>query len=108
MHAGSEQRGPQPNERSHRRGSWRNAVAVAVSLAAAIAPVHTASAAAGTTGLHSCRPDQRRYCNDMGRTGAVGTACLHQYYVNLSHNCRAALDARHSSGDQPDDADSTQ
>lgn len=39
----------------------------------------------------ACRQDRQQFCPDIGRRGGVVAACLRQYYVNLSHACRAAL-----------------
>lgn len=47
-------------------------------------------------GLHAfrvaCAQDYRQYCTGDNPGVALEAACLRQYYVNLSLNCRTALD----------------
>jgi len=41
----------------------------------------------------SCRVDYRAHCNGNDPTPSVAAACLGQFYINLSTNCRTALNA---------------
>ncbi len=55
-------------------------------------------------GLKSaCRTDYRAHCRGNDPTPPIAAACLAQFYVNLSRNCQAALDAYNSPSSEPSD-----
>ena len=41
----------------------------------------------------ACRTDYRAHCVGSDPAAPIAAACLAQYYLNLSKNCQAALDA---------------
>ena len=41
----------------------------------------------------ACRTDYRAHCVGNDPAAPIAAACLAQFYVNLSKNCQAALDA---------------
>ena len=58
------------------------------------------SPAASAALLQSCRTDYEAHCVGRNPAPPIAAACLAQYYVNLSAQCRAALDAyNHPNGD---------
>lgn len=51
-------------------------------------------AGAAATGMKAaCRADYRAHCVGNDPAAPIAAACLSQFYVNLSKNCQAALDA---------------
>jgi hypothetical protein len=64
----------------------------------------------GSQGLQAaCSTDYHRFCTGDDPGAAIVAACLSQYYMNLSEQCRGALDAQQkaqtegSGGDLSDD-----
>jgi len=49
--------------------------------------------AAGAGLKSACRADYRAHCTGNDPAPPIAAACLSQYYVNLSKNCQAALEA---------------
>lgn len=47
----------------------------------------------GTALKSSCRADYRAHCVGNDPAPPIAAACLAQFYLNLSKNCQAALDA---------------
>ncbi len=47
----------------------------------------------GTALKSTCRTDYRAHCVGTDPAPPIAAACLAQFYVNLSKNCQAALDA---------------
>jgi hypothetical protein len=43
---------------------------------------------------NSCQKESLKYCGGKGDGGAMESACLRQYYTNLSPACRNALRAQ--------------
>jgi hypothetical protein len=41
----------------------------------------------------ACRTDYRAHCVGNDPAAPIAAACLAQFYLNLSKNCQAALDA---------------
>lgn len=41
----------------------------------------------------ACRTDYRAHCVGSDPAAPIAAACLAQFYLNLSKNCQAALDA---------------
>ena len=69
---------------------------LAGSASAQTGPTPAASAAL----LQTCRTDYAAHCVGQNPAPPIAAACLSQYYVNLSADCRAALDAyNHPGGD---------
>ena len=62
---------------------------LAASAVAQTAPSPAVSAAL----LQSCRTDYEAHCVGHNPAPPIAAACLSQYYVNLTTQCRAALDA---------------
>ena len=51
----------------------------------------------------ACRADYRAHCSGADPAPAIAAACLAQFYVNLTKNCQAALDAYNAPpGEAPD------
>lgn len=59
----------------------------------------------------ACKDDYQTYCSGDDAGVAVETACLRQYYINLSMRCRAALDQQQNAAaggeDQSGSSDQT-
>ncbi len=47
----------------------------------------------GTALKSACRTDYRAHCVGNDPAAPIAAACLAQFYLNLSKNCQAALDA---------------
>ncbi len=65
---------------------------------AACAPAAAWAQGSGTANLgvalkSACRTDYRAHCVGNDPAAPIAAACLAQFYVNLSKNCQAALDA---------------
>ena len=58
-----------------------------------IAQAQAAENGAATALKSACRQDYRLHCTGNDPAPPVAAACLAQFYVNLSKNCQAALEA---------------
>ena len=54
----------------------------------------------------ACDQDYKRYCTGDSPGPALEAACLNQYYINLSLNCRAALDRQQNATARDEDQSS--
>ena len=67
----------------------------------AVAQVNEGNSGAGLKS--ACRADYRAHCSGADPAPVIAAACLAQFYVNLSKNCQAALDAYNAPpGEAPD------
>jgi len=77
-----------------RPGLWKASVSALIVCGPAAAwaqssdPVNTGAALKSV-----CRTDYRAHCVGTDPSAPIAAACLSQYYLNLSKNCQAALDA---------------
>jgi hypothetical protein len=55
----------------------------------------------------ACDQDYKRYCTGDSPGPALEEACLSQYYINLSLNCRAALDRQQNATAADEDQSSS-
>ena len=93
---------PQTSRSPARRGGagWLPVFWGAAGISALIACAPAAAWAQGNetantaTALKSaCRTDYRAHCVGNDPAAPIAAACLAQFYLNLSKNCQAALDA---------------
>ena len=68
-------------------------VVAAVLAGSAAARAQTSDPGAAIAMKSSCRADYRAHCTGNDPAAPIAAACLSQFYVNLSKNCQAALDA---------------
>ena len=94
--------GPQtwrsPGRRSGAR--WRPVAWGTAAIAALVACAPSAAWAQGSETANpgvalksACRTDYRAHCVGNDPAAPIAAACLAQFYLNLSKNCQAALDA---------------
>ena len=55
-------------------------------------PATAGDSAAGRTMQIACLRDYRARCSGRDMSPGIAAGCLSQYYINLSGECRAALD----------------
>ena len=93
--------GPQAWRLPGRRGGagwrpvlWRAGVSALLACGPAVAWAQGGDAANTGVALKSaCRTDYRAHCVGTDPAAPIAAACLSQFYLNLSQNCQAALDA---------------
>jgi hypothetical protein len=77
-----------------------------LALTVAAAPAAQAQTRQNDTGAalkSSCRVDYRAHCSGADPTPPIAAACLSQFYINLSKNCQAALNAYNNPATEPSD-----
>lgn len=73
---------------------WRAGISVLVACGPVAAWAQGNDAGAAAAGMKAaCRTDYRAHCVGNDPAAPIAAACLSQYYLNLSKNCQAALDA---------------
>jgi hypothetical protein len=87
--------------RGSREEGWMRATVIALAFATLSGPssayaqdqsLRQVDPAAAQALREACRIDYRAHCTGEKPALAIETACLAQYYVNLSKGCQSALD----------------
>lgn len=73
--------------------SWRAGLLALAACGPVAAWAQGSDAGAATALKAACRTDYRAHCVGSDPAAPIAAACLSQYYLNLSKNCQAALDA---------------
>ena len=68
-----------------------------------VAQAQVSEGDAAATMKSACRTDYRAHCIGSDPAPPIAAACLAQFYVNLSKNCQAALDAYNTSSNPAPD-----
>ncbi len=93
--------GPQSSRLPARRGGagwwpvlWWAGISALAACGPATAWAQDSGAGGAAAAMRSaCRSDYRAHCVGNDPAAPIAAACLAQYYLNLSKNCQAALDA---------------
>lgn len=73
---------------------WRAGISALIACGPVTAQAQGTDAGAAATGMKAaCRTDYRAHCVGSDPAAPIAAACLSQFYLNLSKNCQAALDA---------------
>lgn len=90
-----------------RSGRWPFVGATLLVFTGGLAPALAQNADPALAVRNNCQTESLKYCGGKGDGGAMESACLRQYYINLGPACRNALRAQAAQRGGSDGAEDT-